>query len=271
MKLAVMIAHAAWHEERSATLSRLVASLPITPIVVSSRVKEHANVWARRLWARAAEEGADAVLLLNDDVVPHPALIEHVAALWELLPEEILSLHSQMPGTRVAADAGARLVRCYFPSGPAMCMTPAIARALLAWLETIPAGWFGGNVNEDGVIASFLWSRQTPAYASIPALVRHDTTTKSTLGYDDQPNRTSPVDWADFPVGTWTTADAENAPYVPVPWQSDGAFRELADALRGLTPICGFCGFGPAAVVHKERKQAGICRVCAREIARAIS
>jgi hypothetical protein len=94
--------------------------------------------------------------------------------------------------------------------------------------------------------------------------VRHDTSVPSTLGYDNHANRQSPVDWAGFEPG-WTLDDVVSAPYVPVPWMPDSAFRELGDALRGVVPLCGFCCGNPSTLVNSTRGT-GICFGCANII-----
>jgi hypothetical protein len=267
VKLDFLIAHASWDDRRKASLDRLTKLLPSKPLVLGSVQREHANVWAARLWDAVACRLAfvDAVVLLNDDVIPHPQLREHVEALCALLPGEVISLHGNFPGFRHAANAGHKLARCYWPSGPAYVLQRGHAAELLNFVDRLPAHWFDGPVNEDGVIAAWLWSRQTPAYVSIPALVRHDTSVPSTLaGYDDHPNRTSPVDWADFEPG-WTENDVVTAPYVPVPWMTDNQMRELGDALRGVVPLCGFCYGAPSTLVNGARGT-GVCFGCANII-----
>jgi hypothetical protein len=133
----------------------------------------------------------------------------------------------------------------------------------------VPPDWFAGDVNEDGAIASWLWSRQTPAYVTIPALVRHDTTVPSTLGYDNHAFRSSAVDWAECKPG-WTLVDVERAPYVSVPWMSDVTFAALGQALRGAAPLCGFCKMQAAHVVNIKR-QTGVCGGCALAIKGAVN
>jgi hypothetical protein len=239
--------------------------------VCRSEQPEHANVWATRLWKLSAKEERthDISLFLNDDVVCHEKIIEYIEEFAEYMPDEVLSLHSQMPGTRVAAMRGHKFARCYWPSGPAYSFSPRLARELLAWLETVNPSWFRGTTNEDGAIASWLWSRQTPAYATIPALVRHDVSVPSSLGYDNHPNRTSGVDWDLFAPGDWTPDHVARAPYVPVAWFNDNSLRALGEALRGVIPLCSMCCAIPAWVANEQLKT-GACRTCAQNIAKAV-
>jgi hypothetical protein len=271
MKIDIVIATAAaWDERRKAPLERLVCALPGTPLIVESPVREHANIWARRLWELIAHNdvGASspaATIVLNDDVEPIDGLVERVAQLTELLPDDVLSLHGNFPGLVDAAKIS-RLARCYHPTGPGYSLVNGAARSLLAWIDTTPREWFGGDVNEDGVIASWLWSTQKPAYVTIPALVRHDVSVPSTLdGYDLHPGRSSCVDWIEYPVRPFTKADVDNAPHVPVPWMSETQFMHLSYALRGLVPLCAVCNLSPASLVNHARKT-GVCRDCAGKI-----
>jgi hypothetical protein len=264
MTVDIMIAHAAFDVRRHAPLTRLLVALGGHPLVLASQERVHANVWATALWNAVARSKADTVVCLNDDVIPHPQLRQHVTTLAELLPDQVLSLHPQFPAIRDVAKAGGRLARCYWPTGPAMAMSPDFARELLEWLKTVPEGWFGNDVNEDGALASFLWSRQQPAWCAIPALVRHDTTVPSTLpGYDQHPHRTSPVDWDDYPPH-WTREHVASAPYTPVPWISDDGLRKLGDSLRGVSKMCVLCGAYPAHLFHK--RGTGLCEVCVRSL-----
>lgn len=268
MKIETIIAHAAWDERRRPGVERLLGLLKGPVTVLSSEKREHANVWAKRLWREVQRSQADAVICLNDDVIPHPELATLAGWLAGAFPDDVISLHAQFPGVAEAAHGGARLARCYWPSGPAYVLRPTHAKDLLAWIEKIPPQWFAADVNEDGAIASWLWSRQTPAVCSIPALVRHDTAIPSTLvGYDQHPMRTSPVDWDLYPPGDWDTG--ARIPYVPCPWMPDNVFRLLGDALRGVLPLCGMCWSMPAAIVNQTRAT-GICGGCSRGIARSV-
>ncbi len=274
VKIEYAIAHCQWDERRHATLRRLIQALPGTGMLFDSREPEHANVWAKRVWSvvatwDSAHPDTGGTVILNDDVIPHPELLSFVAQLCELLPGRFLSLHCQFPQIEQAAFMGTRLARCYWPSGPAMFFPRGFARKLLDWLETVPPQWFAGDVNEDGAIASFLWSQQTPAFCSIPALVRHDTTVPSTLGYDGHPNRTSPVDWETYPVRPWTSDDVESAPHIDVPWLGKDGLRHLGDALRGVYPLCGLCHNAASALMN-DRRKTGVCGGCARKVAEAV-
>jgi hypothetical protein len=275
MKLDVAIATAAgWDERRKAPLERLVRALPSKPLISVSMEREHARVWARRLWERLAalddepELHQDAWIVLNDDVTVHPEIRPLVEHLVGMLPDEIISLHGNFPTMRLAADAGARLLRCYWTSGPGYVLQRGHAREILNWLDTVPPDWFDGDVNEDGVLASWSWARQRPAYVTVPALVRHDTSVPSTVGYDDHPNRTSPLDWASYVAG-WSAKDVESAPYVATPFFADHQFQALGLALRGYIPLCGLCRMNGGNAILSTRS--GLCLGCARQVGKLVS
>lgn len=270
----ILIAHAEWSPGRLESYQRLLGELAgqgLLPFAFSQRslVKEHANVWAVRLWKQAlAMTRGDAFLFLNDDVTVHPELWKHVPALQELLPEDVVSLHGNFAALAGVAAQGQRLARCVWPTGPAYLVPRAVLAGLVAWVESLPPGWFAGEVNEDGVIASYLVHTKRPAYVTIPALVRHDVSVPSTLGYDHHLGRRSPIDWS-AATPAWTAADVAAAPTLPVPWMTDAELEELDQVLTGRRPLCAFCVQRPGLVVHPIRKTA-VCRVCARSIAAAV-
>ncbi len=181
----------------------------------------------------------------------------------------VVSLHGNFPRFGAVANDGKRLALCYWPSGPAYVLRKGHAAELLKWLETIPPEWFGGANNEDGAIASWLWSKQEPAYVTIPSLVRHDVTIPSTLpGYDQHPNRQTVIDWNLYPPRPWTAEDVASAPYVPVPWMSDAQLNELGKQLRGIRPriICCFCAQQEGRYVS-HKTGAALCLGCADKVA----
>jgi hypothetical protein len=278
----IVIAHAAWAPGRRESLDRLRQSLGPDGervLVVSSAQKQHANEWAVNVWRsiRDIEEknpSVEASLVLNDDVTCHPEIMRGCATLTAALPGHLLSLHGNFPRMRDARAKGATACRCYWPSGPAMVLPRGLAGELLDWLETVPPAWFSGNINEDGVVASFLWSRQTPSVVTIPALVRHDTNVRSTLpGYDSHPNRRSHVDWVDgAPLPDWSKASVDDAPYVGIPWMTDGALRQLGATLKGQVegPACIFCEREPGKFVS-DRTGRAIGAACAMAIAQGVA
>ena len=93
------IAHAAWLPDRRRTLARLLNQLGEEVLVSASPGPEHASIWARRLWEGGARAFPDEhVCFLNDDVLIHPEFRRVVEAMVEAVPEEPLSLHTNVPG-----------------------------------------------------------------------------------------------------------------------------------------------------------------------------
>lgn len=221
----VLLAHAAWDPPRAAAFEGRFCAIDDAFVGIGalgvelyrSSVPEHANVWATRLW-RCIADGQnrsedETCVLLNDDVDVHPDILQHVETLSRLLPGEILSLHGQFPALRAK---GARLVQCFWPSGPAYTLTPKLARDLLSFIDLRP-GLFRGSVNEDEIMSHWFFARGRGAICTIPALVRHDTSLPSTLGYDHHAMRKAAVDWEDVPPA-WSEADTRDIPLIPVPW-----------------------------------------------------
>lgn len=273
----IVVAHAAWAPGRAESLSRLRASLGPDGervMVAASLEKQHANVWAVNVWKaivdiEAKNETIQGVFILNDDIVCHPDMMKHAETLVRAYPSDVICLHGNFPMMRQHALRGATVVRCYWPSGPAMIFPRGFAGQLLAWLGTTPKEWFAADTNEDGAIASFLWSRQTPSITTIPALVKHDVTVPSTLaGFDEHPNRTSWIPWLEdgvsgFPIPDWSKVP-DRIPYVPVPWLPDAGLKQLGDMLRGEAGEfirCALCQLRPSFFTDQSVGR-GLCKDC---------
>jgi hypothetical protein len=200
MRVAIGIAHAAFLPERVESrraLLRVIPVVPGVPVHVSmSTEREHARVWARRLWQWAAEVDAESTILLNDDVSVAPELVDAVIAMTDALPGEIISLHTQLPAARSLAEAGQRWLRSYWCSGPGYVLPRGVARRLVEWLDACPTA-LAEHWNEDGYCQMLAWSQRRPIWHCIPGLVQHDVSVPSTLGYDNDPLRTTCVPWTD--------------------------------------------------------------------------
>lgn len=241
--ISIAIAHASWDPSRKRTLDRLVSQLgrPLGDFfrVFPSGVKEHASVWCRRMWQWADYHDEDAVVCLNDDVFLAPNFLETVEAMVKAAPDDVISLHTNMPGAIGVADAGHAWCRSYTLTGPAYLLPPGAARSLLDYWERLP--WsFASRVNEDNVASLWAWDRQRPMLCSIPALCTHDTTTKSTLGYDHHAHRTPTVPWESRPMPkSWAVPD--DVPYVPNHWLPVEHMTHIRNAHRAGLILCGMC------------------------------
>lgn len=231
MKIA--IAHAAFLDDRKASLDRLLKQLENEEVhLFSSAVPEHASVWARRLWEWAA--GIDEpVCLLNDDVSVCPNLglvCEAMSIACNRWPGPI-SLHTSVPEAVLLATQGFRFIRCYWLTGPGYVLRPGDARWMLNWMDQHVD--IAKQINEDNVGIHTFYAVQQPILGCIPALVQHDVTVKSTLGYDNHALRQTPVPW-DHPMfnglelrdvnnwfgNQWSGADPNEAPWIQNPWMS---------------------------------------------------
>jgi hypothetical protein len=269
----LLIAHAAWLSERKRTLSRLLEQLGSSfPVhVLSSRNREHASLWARRLWTEAAATDED-VICLNDDVEVCPRFFETCEAMTSSVPDEILSLHANMPGAREESQKGANWVRCYWLTGPAYLLPAGTARQLLDYWDSLP--WaFGSRINEDNLAIHWAWEKQRPMYCSIPAPVTHDASVKSSLGYDHHPHRTPTVPWTDYadPLeftkpSFWTTSG--DAPLVPNPWMPPEKLEYMRRVLSEGGQFCPFCSVRQGVVGPSGGPL--LCPQCVAESATAL-
>jgi hypothetical protein len=261
------VAHAAWVPDRRRTLARLLEQLGEDVLVSVSSGPEHAAIWGRRIWEWAARQD-EHVCILNDDVLVHPELRKIVEAMIEEVPDEPLSLHTNVFGAVAESMAGHHWCRCYWYTGPAVVLSPEHARSLLAWVYKTP--WsFLSRTNEDNVAIHWAWERQRPFWCAIPAPVLHDTATSSTLGYDDHPWRVPTVPWTRFPDAkladpAWWRVEAA-PPLVDNPWmpvaQLDRVRRVFA--APGDHQMCVFC-FGREGIVSpsKDAKGPRACHPC---------
>lgn len=225
----VIICHAAWYPERKHTLGRLIEQLGDVT-VIGSRRKEHASVWAHRAW-EVAEEMDDDVCILNDDVLVCDKFREVVGAMVEAAPGRTLSLHTSVPD---AAHVAGSWVRCYWLTGPGYVLPKGVPSQLLDYAASLP--WsFVRHWNEDNLAIQWAWEKQEPFWSSIPAVVAHDTETKSTLGYDNHKLRSSCVPFAgsdaDLTSVDYWKRGADAPPFVENPWANTAWLAKVRRAL----------------------------------------
>jgi hypothetical protein len=230
----IAIAHAAWSDERKASCMRLVKSCSqqlSASVVLSSKQREHASVWAPRLWDWVGTL-ADGAICLNDDVEICPAFYDTVQAARLGVPEELLSLHVTLEQAPTIWSWGFSWVRSYWLTGPAYYLPSRVARELVIFAKHLPAELLA-EINEDVVAILWAWSNRAPIYNAIPALVKHDTSVPSTLGYDNLPMRKASFHWDTPGVDPkrllapdyWKPKTMP--PFVENPWMTERRLREL--------------------------------------------
>ena len=261
LKIVVCIAHAAWMPERAATLARLLEQVPSAHVLKSVR-REHAATWARRAWEWVASQG-EPVVILNDDVTVCPGFDEVIQAMIDAAPHRAISLHTSAPGAEELI--GTAWARCYWYTGPGVLLWPEHAQSLLDYWARLPHA-FGPN--EDNIAIQWAWDRQQPFWNCIPAVVRHDVETKSSLGYDHHPLRSSNVDWEAYPEECLTEPDywlsgVVEPPFIENPWATAAS---LEATRRGLMAkdVCGICWTRPALIRN------GLIPMCPDCIARTV-
>lgn len=257
-----VITNAGWAPERKATTERLLGQLSgvNTAVLVSER-REHASIWARRMWEWAARQ-EDHVVCLNDDVLVHPDFVSACRAIIQAVPHEIVSLHTQAPQATELGHRGFHWARCYWLTGPAYILPPGAARALLDY--ALP--WhFISRVNEDNVAIHWAWDKQRPIWNTIPALAHHDVKTPSTLGYDNHPFRTPSVPFDMFPdadvksVAYWKTTS--DPPWIANPWMPPHKLDYMRRVFRAGRPMCFVC-VEKEGEIQRSHDGPAICRRC---------
>ena len=274
-KIVVGIAHAGWAKGRQAGLERLMEQLKPQGAkveVIASAVREHASVWARRLWKWAAVEdakGADAIICLNDDIEVSPDLIAAVDAMLAFETSRMISLHCTNPAARGIAHAGERWLRTYHLTGPAYVLRKGAARGLVEWWSQEPQT-FLRTINEDNAAIYFAFRNREPIWNTIPALVTHDVGIPSTLGYDDHPQRRTQIPWNDplFSRHDFKTGWAPGGmpAFVETAWMPTEALKTTEIAITlGIDPItCWFCARRPAST-GSNVTGARACLTCVRD------
>jgi hypothetical protein len=242
MHVIVGIAHAAFVPERRDTLQRLMARVPDAHVMRSER-REHASVWARRLWEWAAQHDDAHALLLNDDVMVPRGIVDIVRAMVAAVPDHVIALHTTAPAARSLITSGERWLRSYWLTGPGYVLPPGVARRLLEFASSHPT--LAAAVNEDNLVMHWAWHEQRPIWHSLPALVEHDTSVSSTLGYDHHPGRVTTVPWHAHVV-TLDDVDAWRPTGEPVlvecPWMPRAQLAATERAMyRSGGAICGMC------------------------------
>lgn len=258
------IASAAWDRSRSASVGKMLGQLSGADVeVVVSERPEHARVWAQRLWARCAEYGGDSICL-NDDVILHPDFARICKAICEAMPDEIVSMHTNIPAAVAAAAAGHHLTRCYWLTGPCYRLTQAHASDLVDFWSELP--WsYASRVNEDVVGILWAWSEQRPIYATIPSPCLHDTLIASSLGYDGHDNRCPTVGWwTHTPPGADLTSPdywrpTGNEPTVENPWMPATKMETIRRCIREGIHLCSMCIARPGLTGGND---CWICKEC---------
>jgi hypothetical protein len=222
----VLIAHAAWDPSRREHVARMLERIPGAEVVASYE-REHARVWARRLWTRAAERGGP-VVCLNDDVDVCDDFLSVCESLVRAAPDRTIALHTTAPVAPSLAMCGERWLESYWVTGPGYIVHDY--RALLAWLDEQPE-WLFQSRNEDNVIMHYQWTIGMPVLHCIPAIVQHRTEIASTLGYDEHPLRSTGL--FDAHPAPWP---APVSPlYVACPWMPERALAQVEAALAAHT------------------------------------
>lgn len=260
----VVICHAAWLPERERTLARLLEQLPDAH-VLSSRRREHAAIWARRAW-EWVEDQKEPVAVLNDDVTVCPHFPEVVDAMVEATGVRALSLHTSVPEAKTAV---APWIRCYWLTGPGYVLHPEHAASLLNYWTALPWSFMSGaGRNEDVIAINWAWQRQEPFWSCVPAIVKHDTTTASTLGYDNHALRSAPVSWEatdeDMTSVDFWRRGVDAPPFAENPWMKTPYLDAIRKGLAIVDPAgrsmaCEMCWQQPAIVQTGGLKACGPC------------
>lgn len=257
----ISIAHAAWAPGRDKTLGRLLSQLFVCPRILESKKKEHASVWAQRLWRAALEVPADHHVFLNDDVM----VPENFDAICESIAfghsDQIVSLHTHRP---VDAPDALRWFRSYWLTGPGYIVPHRVLKDLVEYSNAHPE--LVKHTNEDNVIMQYAWHNQQPIWHATPAPVVHDQTVPSTLGFDPHPLRRSNFSWQDVDdvedmgkAEFW--AQEGRPPLVDCPWMSAAQLR-IVEMRRGKPPVCAYCGSEDMIATESPVTSAAICRPC---------
>lgn len=256
----ILIAHAAWAEGRRESLSRLLDQVPRAEVVTST-VREHASIWAPRLWRRAFEmcKPYEWATFLNDDVTLTGDVGECLATVGGEC--DAVSLATIQPEAPAAFVAGKRWLASYCATGPGYSIRASALPSLLEFHGKTLTNGMRARMNEDEVLSHWAWANQKPFWQCIPALVKHDVAVPSTLGYDNHPGRVATV--LDE-IKPWPDMSGEMPDYVPHCWMGEGRMRAVRRAcVNGwdFDDVCVFCATRPV-LIQSPTTGAGICGQC---------
>ncbi len=254
MRIAIATA-AEWLPSRRLGLSRLRNMMPDVE-VYSSPQREHASIWARRVWEAA---GDDAICILNDDVHICPSFSKVIDRMCQDVPDQVISLHTTAAIAPSLAMCGVNWLRSYWLTGPGYILPRGAAKRLLAWVDQAPRQLIASR-NEDNVIMHWAWSEQRPIWHCIPGLVQHDTGVPSTLGYDNHPGRTCNVPWTEYGIPT-SWAVTEPPLLVECPWMPQVALASIERAYWQTNSLCCVCHTNPGKV-NSSLTGASVCAAC---------
>ena len=270
-RITIHVAHSQWAPERKATLERLMSQLEPQKARVTvhrSVQREHASVWATRMYAAAVAEDAEVTLFLNDDVEVSPDLVAAIDAQTAQSTSEIVSLHATHPIAPSLAEAGQRWFSTWHVTGPAYYFRRGTAKRALAYYKAAPKAW-SGTFHEDNILINYCWRRMDPIWNSLPSLVTHDTTVPSSLGFDKHPGRCTEVQWSkpEFAGLDITKPDfwksVGEVPFLDTSWTTTPTLMttEIANMLGCGPEMCWFCLKVPFALGSVE-SGARICLQC---------
>jgi hypothetical protein len=217
ISLALAITHSAFDKRRVESMARLKDQLRLADLTGASatvpafgRVAYHEevsedptppHVWSRRQWAWAADQSADVVLHLQDDVVVAPDFweqLEKVYRAWRGVGVEWVNLLTHHPGSRQAfLDGCAGYTTLDGLMGCGYLSTPEEFKRVLAfrWYDLVPG--VVEKLNEDVLLSLYcLWAGQR-IYTPVPGLIDHDLGVGTIRGVEHYANRRAYVRWDD--------------------------------------------------------------------------
>lgn len=157
----------------------LDALAPLHPIHVPD--PDRTGIWpaARRTLEALLDQPADWLVAFQDDALPCPHLADDLPTVLSHAPAPIVSLYCSRPtfhryGSRWVLTAGL--------AGVAVAFQRDTLADLLSWeAANIPADY----PHDDGRYGLYAHATGTPAAVTVPGLVDHDTSLRSTVGHSN--------------------------------------------------------------------------------------
>ena len=217
MKISLAVPHSRFEVSRQRSLERLKGQLGIRndrdelpPILSSFKVFDSLgptpnHVWSEAVFGWLAEQDADYVMQVQDDVMLCPDFLKVIEAMLAGAPEaEVVACFTIAPNAAVLArDGNSWMTTTDWLSGPAWITRSSFMREFWHFRQNrLRKGWQARiketSMNEDTLLGMGAAALGRKVWNPLPAVVDHDTSLASTYGNTNGALNKSSFPWTDW-------------------------------------------------------------------------